>query len=140
MTFTKDEFFNTVRAKHPHKWIVSDVDAPTGYVYWFALDTAGETQLDLYGKWKHASHIWFEKSGNITYDSDGIFNPPVNSLNNIAPSNNPFLSLNRSYVEEALAGVIILKPNPWSKPKCCCGAHSVGSNRHSSWCDIERNS
>jgi len=124
-------FETTIRFRHPHKWMAKDYAFVTHEELVFAMDTHGECQLPLYDKHKLASHILNVSSGMVIKDSDALFFQSGQYM--IPPPIRPTLST---------SGVtdwsMMCDDRPVTKiDKCECGAHSVGSNRHSSYCAIK---
>jgi hypothetical protein len=113
-------FETTVRSHHPHKWMAKDYTFITHEELVFAMDTHGECQLGLADKYRIASHIFNVTHGCVIKDSDGLF---INKT--------PTIVTDWSMMcDEAPKHQI---------PKCICGSKSVGSNRHSQWCEIKEN-
>ena len=164
MKCTDLEFQKIVHAKYPAKYmhycsLYNPATSHFGEVHLLALDTMGEMQLDFKQKLKLASHAWVirDVDGEVIKDSDGLFNT------NIFTSSGP-ITLSLPAASTLPGGTITVKLNNpinylpvtvkvsadgkgWelidpekeerkASLKCCCGAHSVGSDRHSSWCDI----
>ena len=155
---TSKEFIDKVRAKYPHKW-------ESHYIDWLAyevivfLDTLGETKLPSIDQLRKASHAWCSRNGGeLMKDSDGLFGTqhftPTGVFNITIPSPNQYYytigggssggSVNGpGSVNAGLPGGSYIDPEPYQEKakqpifKCCCGAHSVGSNKHSNWCDIK---
>jgi hypothetical protein len=150
MNCTEQEFERIVHNTHPHKWMNRDMSQ--GFPVLFALDTAVECQLSYVEKYKIADYVWDQ--GYVIKDTTNLFsplstiptyafsfpyNPPPNpsSLSGI-----PFIPMVFDLSSKIGADTsnfevgqhVFLKPL-----KCECGAHSVGSNRHSSWCEIKEN-
>ena len=121
----------TVRFRHPHKWMVKYYSFVTHEELVFAMDTPRECQLPLHHKYKLASHILNVSLGMVIKDSDALFVQSGQHM--IPPPIRPTLST---------SGVtdwsMMCDDRPVTKiDKCECGAHSVGSNRHSSYCAIK---
>lgn len=131
MNCTEQEFIDRVRAKYPHKWF--NREFTTNGNYCLMLDTLAETNLDFQSRLRLASHIWLD--GSVIRDSDGIFSS--NTILSIAKTTHPlWVTLNGVPISGLDNFNIAINSNLQS-PKCECGAHATGSNRHSSWCQIK---
>lgn len=116
----------------------------------YALDTAGETKYSSEYRERLASHVWKLEychssvspplNGVVTKDNGGLFasvnNQPVNSTPTfyyyVNGVQTPFSPSDLDFFTDTQ------EPNK-VVAKCECGAHTVGSNKHSSWCEIKEN-
>lgn len=157
MNCTENYFTLTVRVKNPHKYMDDYKDHTYGYHYIFALDTPGEAFHSLHWKIINASHIW--ESGAIIKDSDHSFTQ-ITSSNGAQPtfstgtgiytvptgqtatytnaiggggSGSQTITFPTLELEQKCDLVIHGEESP---KKCKCGSHSVGSNKHSGYCDL----
>ena len=163
MKCTDLEFQKTVHAKYPAKYThycYSNAPFTYGVLHLLALDTIGEMSLDFSQKLKLASHAWIARAvgnvdGEVIKDTNGLFNTnlptssgPITLNLPSAPNpgstftvrlNNPinYLPVTIQVNSDGNGWEILNDPQKASL-KCCCGAHSVGSDRHSSWCDVEK--
>jgi hypothetical protein len=133
-------FETIIRSKYPHKWMAKDISFILRDQLIFAMDTHGECQLPLADKHKLASHILNETNGFVIKDSDGLFSsssttanqvliPPVHGNGGISSPNSWSFIMDWDLVGD--------DPVTPKSSKCECGAHSVGSNRHSGWCQVK---
>ena len=148
MNFSEQYFQDTIKANHPAKWLNVEYSPTNGLKTIFVLDTNAECRLDFGHRFRLASHVW--EHGKVIKDRDGIFFPvcgpnktPANYNYQVGHSANALGSGGSGGVGgEAYAYVV-----DWYFPaagngqtklnKCTCGTHAVGSNSHSSWCDIK---
>jgi hypothetical protein len=122
------EFANKVRSRHPHKWICSDTSFILGDNLYFAMDTYDECQLPLADKHKVASHVLNATSGFVIKDSDALFTTFGMGV--------PCIPIPASNIDWGM----LCESTPTlaqNIPKCVCGSKSVGSNKHSSYCEIK---
>ena len=126
MNCTKQEFFDKIRAKYPQKAFECEPDIwNTNKI--FALDYIGQPL-------SQSSHIW--ENGKVVYDSGDPLNPtfftstgPITITLPIPTSTEFHYTIHR--------GSNLHNANVNASPKCECGSHSVGSNKHSSYCPIK---
>ena len=138
MNCSAREFETRIWAKYPHKVLHTDV-GPDCSVYIFAFDHVSFASLDHAKKNFHADYVW--NAGAVVKDTTGLFisnqstgNTVMNYtvtvpvLQNAVPAS-PYFTNQMFDMEDA--GIFPLKS------KCTCGCASIGSNNHSSWCDIK---
>lgn len=121
-------FENIIRFHHPHKWMAKDYSFITNEELMFAMDTHGECQLPLHDKHKLASHILNITHACVIKDIDGLFN------NGMTASATNFTIDWSMMVDDPKDGI---SPHSNPIPKCICGSRSVGSNKHSNYCEIK---
>jgi hypothetical protein len=138
MKCTRQEFEAKVRNKHPARWINIDV-CHLGKETSFILDTAGECQYSFSEKQRLASYIWYD--GAVIKDSDGLFSPPAplpggSYFTTYVPTVTISSSTPNGGTYTRVDGPVTVTFGG-TPVKCECGANSVGSNSHSSWCGIK---
>lgn len=140
-SMTRQDFEDTIRRHYPAKWINTDVDPVTADVYVFALDTQAECRGSFSLKLALADYIYNASSDTVTKDQAGIFTTIQMNTNGVLTLPTGF-----KYSYQIIGGggsggsghIDGWKEIPNKRtPKCECGAVSVGSNRHSSWCEME---
>ena len=142
MSVTEQQFLDTVKAAYPHKWSNKDYDPVTGDVVVFALDTRGECQQDHLSKLMLATHVW--SNNNVVKDTNGLFaSSPITITLPTAPPM-PYFTIHNIGSPPPLYAAIdfgmeMKEEKLEKKAKCECGAHKVGSNKHSDWCDLKEN-
>jgi len=144
MNCTQQEFEDEIRVYYPHKWLSKEhVPGPFGVSETiYILDTAGETALPYGTQASLASHIW--KDGVVIKDSTGVFSrQQFNIVPGSVPGsftfNIPAVPVGGYYYTGGSAkssNTPDTAEKQQNSLKCICGAHSVGSNGHSSWCDL----
>lgn len=114
----------------------------------FVFDDPGLAAPTLTPNGRHAlaSHVWSD--GEVIKDVTGLFSMYVVTRTYTTPQGGHYtLTLPNA---NSFNGSIVVKSNSsdpvwisapdsvteFAKPKCECGAHSVGSNHHSSWCQL----
>jgi hypothetical protein len=86
-----------------------------------AFDSWDDIRLPRYDqRYYKATVVWH--NGTVIKDRDGIFSSVVIKIP-MSSGPSKIEIMGRKY-----------------KHECECGAHAVGSNRHSSWCQIKENS
>jgi hypothetical protein len=136
MNCTKEEFENTVFAKYPAKWMNVEINPlRASEIVVFALDTNGECQTDYANKLRLADYIWH--AGKVIKDRTGLFSPIAANTASLSTYTYNFqvvmpIDFGDIKWEFPVAGNGQTKTN-----KCTCGTHAVGSDSHSSWCDIK---
>ena len=153
MNCTREHFEKEVWKTYPSKIMSANTGLHSLTIY--AVDTINQSTLSDIEKDKAASHVWFGFSsgtnGTIIKDTTGLFIPlnpittinvyPPSGLSMSLPSGFTFAGLNAgSFIPAdfgygSLGEEIVIEPT-----KCECGAHKVGSNQHSSWCQMNKES
>jgi len=163
MNCTENYFTLTVRVKNPHKYMDDYKDHTFGFHYIFALDTPGEAVHGLHWKIANASHIW--ESGAVIKDSDHSFTQITTSngaqptfatgtgIYTVPPGQTVIYTIggggsgSQTVINPANTTITlpVLEENRYNASipldlyltkKCKCGSHSVGSNKHSDYCDL----
>lgn len=162
---TREEFEKTVWAYYPHKHM--SIFQHHGRLTVCALDTHGETQLSQYNQILKASYLWqdglvltddkgiFSHFPTLSTVSPTVTLPSAQSnMNRTTITNNSTGPITYSiptggiwhvsgsfgtltFPGDLSIDIDIDKIPHSSSNKCECGSHSVGSNRHSSWCPIK---
>ena len=136
MNCTRQEFENQVRAKYPHKWDNADVNPVNGYFTVFMLDTNAECQSSFNLKNTLASHIW--EAGCVIKDTDNLFSTKSGvTMTTTGPTQMWINGTAINPIDWNFVNLHISVDSPTKTLKCECGAHTIGSNQHSSWCEIK---
>lgn len=138
MNCTRDEFEKKVWTQHPHKFSI--VEEAYGLIITvFMLDTMGEAQLSYADKHRIASHIWAD--GYVVKDTNGLFiQPPIlNHINANIPTTTFNIPSHGGYNKSDIYIPDAYSSDAQKSLKCECGAHSVGSDKHYSWCPNKEN-
>jgi hypothetical protein len=154
MRMTISEFETTVKAKHPNKIFDFMIDISTSARYMFALDHLHEANHTFGYKILVSSHIYDFDTSTVIKDSDGIFlnlvltattvNATGTSVTSfIQPTPNFSLGNNQANyisnvtgVEKGILTALEYLESGQKSKTCECGATSVKSNKHSSWCQM----
>ncbi len=143
---TEREFTTQVWAKYPNNIMFSDHNAASGSHTVMAFDPNDSNQANpnvgFLTRWCYATHIW--QDGKVVKDNDGLFSSPTTiaapitlTIPNIIPANGWTFSINGIPMNDYFKTE---SPKEELVSKCECGAHSVGSSQHSSWCPKEERS
>lgn len=139
MQILEIDFLKTIRNYRPGYWFdynttpgTNDVEILSGPVYGIAPGKTNRTE---------SSFIWHK--GIVVIDTEGLFIPfslptrpnvATNSfINSINASQYSFTVTLPKYPE---GGELKIYINT-DLPKCECGAHSINSTNHSSWCGLK---
>lgn len=144
MNCTEKEFQDKIWAVDPNYWIASWSTIP-GYKFSYS-DSAKDlfnAATDLKSYEAASTYVWH--NGKVIKDTVGTFIPLVNTAPPIAFT----IPVHGGYSYHITGGSHGSQGTEYfyrngelvtadvSSPKCECGAHKVGSNQHSSWCEMK---
>ena len=138
MKISKNDFENKLSQAFPNGYFYS-ITMPMGCktIFSHAMIPSNLSEWQLEAR---AICIWYDDE--VTKDLTGLFLP----INPVIP---PFPPAHQGYTNAYIytndfqgqdqmgGGSSYDKEKQKSVPKCICGCHSVGSNRHSDWCEIK---
>jgi hypothetical protein len=157
MNCTEDEFRDKVRAFSPNKKIWGITEANGRFVLAHDCDYNVFHSYDLKAQCSASDFVWY--AGSVIKDTDGLFASPPGQF--FTPSGSYTITLpisgkyHFSVVGRGSGGAggsgsgkydfsVVVggggggAGSGKSPAKCECGAHSVGSNRHSSYCPLDK--
>lgn len=117
MNCTEQEFRDKVWGTHPNKPIRTITEANGRFAFAHNYNLAVFCGYDLKTKISASDFVWY--AGSVIKDADGLFASLVT----------PGIYT----VGSGGSGGTYTSP-----AKCECGAHSVGSNRHSGYCPLDK--
>jgi hypothetical protein len=147
MNCTEKEFVDKVCASKPIRGIYSCNDHNGRFVFSYELGYRGFANYSLQDQINASDFVWFNGSamkdttGSVIKDTDGLF---AFSQYSLAPSGPVILTTPLTpsdvFTVKTVYGDISVRSSGSGKSpaKCECGAHSVGSNRHSSYCPLDK--
>ena len=149
MKISRDDFEKKLASSFPNGYMYVTAES-LGYKVRFSHDmldpSLSEFQLDA-----KSICIWYDDE--VTKDDTGLFIPLYTTNNGTYTLTLPSAHQGYSYTIYRGGGPTYIpimigggggggggsgtNPTPKSTLKCICGSHSVGSNKHSSWCEIK---
>ena len=148
MNCTAKEFEDKIWAVFPQATLYGALDDSNAYCVYHFLPEESQTLINAWGpieKEVKASHIW--RSGCVYKDRTGLFTSVLlvggGSCGQSSFSANVVLAgpSQPAYTPPTFRPLLPSMLPDYDKQKavlkCECGAHSVGSNKHSNWCSIK---
>lgn len=141
---SQSEFETKVAAKHPNIILYITLLNPQMPLTIYAYKKDPYSQ---YNSWDHlqrsfaADYVW--QDGTVLIDTDGLFSVAVNvpGLTSFTIGNGTITTISdwadAMIYTEMFGGGGAGSGTPKKLPTCECGAHSTGSNKHSSWCQLK---
>jgi hypothetical protein len=136
MNCTEDEFRDKVRAFSPNKKIWGITEANGRFVLAHDCDYNVFHSYDLKAQCSASDFVWY--AGSVIKDRYRLFASPSGQLFIASGSYAYTLPVSGKYHFSVGVGGGGGAGSGKSPAKCECGAHSVGSNRHSSYCPLDK--